>query len=170
MSSSKKSVRDWMNVIYRSYNKEQLSDLREFQNHKTVQYMDEKLPEDIVDILEISAMLEIREFDIFSLAYCWWFGREPTKRVLENHFAKYMFNKIVPPWVRQYSRLILDLRANGKLNREELGITSLPSATKSVRTDLRYAVILFLALALLILMATVIDNFVLTPCYFLPCY
>ena len=86
--------------------------------------LDEELPEDIGDVLEISAFLEIREYDYFSLAYRWWFGRVPDSAVLESHFARYMFNRIVPHWVRQYSRMILNLQNEGRLDREDLGISA----------------------------------------------
>ncbi len=133
--------------------------------------MDENLPEDIEDVLELSALLEIREYDLFGLAYHWWFGRLPNKRVLETHFVRYMFNKIVPHWMRHYSRMLLDLREQGILDREKLGISRLPNATpQSVRAGLRYTVILFSILGLLILIAELAVQFSVLPCMFPPCY
>ena len=166
-----RSILRWAFEATRLLFKEQAFDLSKFQNYERVHYMDESLPEDIEDILEISAILEIREYDIFNLAYHWWFGKVASPRVLENHFSRYMFNKIVPHWVRQYNRMVLDLRDSGTLDREELGISRLPSATpESVRTGLRYTVMLFSALALIILFAELTLRFSTLPCMFPPCY
>ena len=166
-----RSILHWAYGISRLLLKEQANDLSKFKNYERVHYMDEGLPQDIEDILEISAILEIREYDIFSLAYHWWFGRIASQPVLENHFARYMFNKIVPHWVRQYNRMVLDLRDSGTLDREELGISRLPSATpESVRAGLRYTVMVFSALALIILFAELALRFSTLPCMFPPCY
>ena len=133
--------------------------------------MDEDLPDDVEDILEISALLEIREFDYFNLAYSWWFGQSPNSRVLESYFARYMFNKIVPHWVRGYSRMILDLQSQGVLNKEELGISRLPDATpQSVRAGLRYFVMLLITMGLLVLIAEVAVQFRVVKCLLPPCY
>lgn len=138
---------------------------------KKISSMDEPLPEDIADVLEISAILEIREYDLFGLAYYWWFGRPSPEKVLESHFARYMFNRIVPLWVRQYSRMVLELQEKGNLDREALGVDRLPDATpESVRAGVRYAVILVSTLCLLVLIAEFAFKYLKLPCFFPPCY
>lgn len=138
---------------------------------KKISSMDEPLPEDIADVLEISAILEIREYDLFGLAYYWWFGRPSPEPVLESHFAKYMFNQVVPLWVRQYSRMVLELQEKGSLDREALGVDRLPDATpESVRAGVRYAVILVTTLCLLVLIAEFAFKYLKLPCFFPPCY
>ena len=138
---------------------------------KKLSSMDEPLPEDIADVLEISAILEIREYDLFGLAYYWWFGRPSPEKVLESHFARYMFNQIVPLWVRQYSRMVLELREKGSLDREALGVDRLPDATpESVRAGVRYAVILVTTLCILVLIAEFAFKYLKLPCFFPPCY
>ncbi len=144
---------------------------RENQSYKRYRHMDENLPEDIEDVLELSAILEIREYDLFGLAYHWWFGHPANKKVLESHFARYMFNKIVPHWMRHYSRMLIDLREQGILDREELGIDRLPNATPdSVRAGLRYTVIIISLFGLLILIAEMAVQFNVLTCMFPPCY
>ena len=141
------------------------------QSLKRSRYMDKALPEDIEDVLEISAILEIREFDVFGLAYRWWFGRSANHEVLESHFARYMFNQIVPLWVRHYSRMVIELRMRGELDRAVLGIDDLPDATpESIRAGVRYTVMVFSALALLVLIAELTVKFSVLPCMFPPCY
>lgn len=140
-------------------------------NNRRIRHMDENLPDDIEDVLELSALLEIREIDFFDLAYRWWFGREPNRIILERHFARYMFNKIVPHWVRDYCRMIYDLQFQGKLNKEDLGISKLPDATpESVRAGLRYFAMLVSVLGLLLLLAELVVQFSVLPCMFPPCY
>ncbi len=141
------------------------------QSAQRYHHMDERLPEDVEDVLELSAVLEVREYDFFDLAYRWWFGRRPNSQVLESHFARYMFNKIVPHWVRNYCRMILDLQKQGKLDKEELGISRLPEATpQSVRAGLRYLVMILMTMGLLILIAELAIQFNALPCMFPPCY
>ena len=153
------------------YSRRKGSDNSANQSVKRIHHMDENLPEDIEDVLELSAILEIREFDLFGLAYHWWFGRVPSHEVLESHFCRYMFNKIVPHWVRHYSRMVFDLKLQGKLDREALGISRLPDATpQSIRAGLRYAVIVFSSLAILILIAELAVQYSVLPCMFPPCY
>ena len=143
----------------------------ENRSYERFHHMDENLPADIEDVLELSAILEVREYDLFGLAYHWWFGHPANNKVLERHFVRYMFNKIVPHWMRHYSRMLLDLREQGILDKEELGISALPNATpQSVRAGLRYTVIVFSLLGLLILIAELAAQFTNLPCMFPPCY
>lgn len=58
-------------------------------------------------VAEASARLDLGEFDLFSHAYRWWFGRAPAAALLEQAFAAYMFQGAVPPWVRHYAREVL---------------------------------------------------------------
>ena len=136
-----------------------------------IHHMDEALPEDIEDVLELSAILEIREYDFFFMAYRWWFGCLPDDRVLERHFIRYMFNKIVPHWIRNYCRMLYEMETKGVLDREKLGVSRLPDATpQSVRAGLRYFVMLFCAVGLLVLIAEYAMQFSALPCMFPPCY
>lgn len=136
-----------------------------------VRQFDENLPDDVEDVLEASAVLEIREFDMFRLAYLSWFGKECRKDVLEVHFARYMFNKIVPHWVRHYSRMILERASAGVLDREALGVYRLPDATpRSIRAGVRYSVALACVMSVLVVIANLAHTYLELPCMFPPCY
>ncbi len=157
-----------MRLIWKEYrsNEDQLK-----SSVRRIRYMDESLPEDVEDVLQLSAMLEVREYDFFDLAYRWWFGRAPNNRILERHFIRYMFNKIVPYWVRDYCRMIAVLQSQGMLTKEKIGISRLPDATpQSVRAGLRYFVMLLIAMGLLVLIAELTVQFRVMPCMFPPCY
>lgn len=171
-------LKDWINgllrisyAIWRKYFPRSQSNTSANRKFTRIHQFDESFPEDIEDILEISAYLEIREFDIFQLAYRWWFGRQPPLKVIESHFVKYMFHKTVPHYVRQYSRMCLELLAEDKLTRESIGVENLPDATpESVSAGIRYTVVVFSALALLILLAEIAYKLSFMTCMFPPCY
>ena len=164
-------VMRWLETRIWYYKRRNKNIEQEYTRFKKISSMDEPLPEDIADVLEISAILEIREYDLFGLAYYWWFGKPSPEKVLESHFARYMFKKIVPLWVRQYSRMVLELQEKGSLDREALGVDRLPDATpESVRAGVRYAVILVTTLCLLVLIAEFAFKYLKLPCFFPPCY
>ncbi len=92
------------------------------------QYFDEDIDPELWDLLQSSSLLEVKEFDIFELAYKDWFGHAPKPHVSEAHFSRYMFNKKIPVWVRRYSRKVVELHERGELNPRQLGVyTRLPS-------------------------------------------
>jgi hypothetical protein len=82
---------------------------------------DENIRPDIQEVLSTSALLEISEYRVFQLAYERWHGSGAPARVMENIYARYMFKEEVPPWVRQYTREVLDLARTGQLDRAALG-------------------------------------------------
>ena len=93
-----------------------------FKSLADKQYFDEDLKQDSLDLLEASAVLEVKEFKLFELAYREWYGKKPLSQVIEAHFSNYMFHNIIPAWVRSYSRQVVDLHRSGNLNPRELGI------------------------------------------------
>lgn len=134
-------------------------------------HFDENLPEDVEAVLDVAAILQIREFDVFQVAYRWFYGRPSNEEQIERHFVLYMFKSVVPHWVRQFTRAALDLNAQGRLDPTEFGIDRLPSATpQSVASGLRYTVILASTVALLILMAEATTKLLKLKCVLPPCY
>ena len=86
------------------------------------QYFDEDLEQDSLDLLAAAAALEVKEFKLFELAYREWYGTRPLNHVIEAHFTNYMFHKIIPSWVRSYSRRVVELHDAGELDPREFGI------------------------------------------------
>ena len=86
------------------------------------QYFDEDLKPDSLNLLEAAAALEVREFKLFELAYKDWYGKRPLAHVVEAHFSNYMFNKVIPAWVRSFSRRIVDLHNAGDLDPKSFGV------------------------------------------------
>ncbi len=91
-------------------------------NNDRRQYFDEDIDPDLWDLLQTSSLLEIKEFDVFKLAYKEWFGHFPQPHVSEAHFANYMFNQQIPVWVRRYARKVIELHKQDALNPRELGV------------------------------------------------
>ncbi len=72
-------------------------------------------------LMDASAALDVREVDFFRLAFRRWFGRDIVAADLERGFAAYMFDNVVPPWARHFSRLVLADAAAGRLDPVRLG-------------------------------------------------
>lgn len=86
------------------------------------QYFDEDLEQDSLDLLTAAAALEVKEFKLFEMAYKEWYGSWPLAHVIEAHFANYMFNKVVPVWVRSFSRRVVELHSTDRLDPRAFGV------------------------------------------------
>ena len=156
------------NLLY-----EQMSKLRgkmwEFQTKK---HFDEDLPVDVEEVLDVAAALDINEFEVFHLAYDWWHGETSTDAEIEPIFVKYMFNSVVPPWVRQFTRMALQLRDEDRLDPDAFGVQQEPADAKMVSQGIRYSIILVMTLGALFMLAYLSRDVVLTYayCMFPPCY
>lgn len=112
------------------------------------QYFDEKLEGDLWDLLEVSALLEIKEYTVFEMAYKDWHGRHAVKNVMEAHFANYMFKGVIPVWVRRYCRKVIELNETGQLDPHQLGIYSPQPSRRLILIGKLYALGLLLLFAL----------------------
>lgn len=64
--------------------------------------------DDAQTILWCAEILQKSEFEVFEMAYRAWYREEPELAHLERQFAAYMFDEVVPFWVRQFTRTTLD--------------------------------------------------------------
>jgi hypothetical protein len=109
---------------------------------------------DLNRVMTASRMLQISEFRFFKLAYCQWYGHEITDNRLEYIFSDYMFGDIVPHWVRHFTRKVLDLFDQGKLNPEDFNIRC-PEATPELKSaGIGYSIILTLVVFLFCFLIT----------------
>ncbi len=133
---------------------------------------DENMSEDVQEVLDTAAVLEVTEIQVFRLAYASWYGEVPSERAIEPFFIGYMFREIVPPWVRQFTRYVLDLANGGSLDPAQFGIEKVRNTEEMWSRGKRYLLILVMALTSLILLAEVATDIVrhLGVCYFPPCY
>ncbi|MDJ0945880.1 MAG: hypothetical protein QNJ30_20630 [Kiloniellales bacterium] len=73
-------------------------------------------------VMDAAGLLQIREFDLFRLAWCRWWGDEPDEKALEECFVAYMFQQTLPIWVRHYCREVLEREWDGRLDPAEFGV------------------------------------------------
>ncbi len=132
---------------------------------------DENMRPDVQAVLETSAILEITDFEVFRIAYRDWFGHLALDGVIEPFFTDYMFNDIVPAWVRHFTRLVLGLAREGRLDPQRFGIEPRPVSTSMVARGLRYLIIVVLWLTILVHLAYFATRYwPEASCYFPPCY
>ncbi len=86
------------------------------------QYFDEQVDGESWDLLEAAALLEIKEYALFEKAYKDWSGHHAQRNVMEAHFSNYMFQGVIPVWVRRYCHKVVELERKGELDPRKLGI------------------------------------------------
>ncbi len=79
--------------------------------------------EDVRQVMDAARVLDIKEFDLFQLAWRHWNTSAPGEKMLERAFGQYMLYHRVPPWVRQFARDVLRLEGNGTLNPSKFGVS-----------------------------------------------
>jgi len=108
---------------------------------------------------DAAAALELREYDLFRLAWRRWYGNDPDPAALERVFAGYMFRQEVPPWVRLLARDVLQRQAQGPLGAREFGADALRESEPSVRHGRIYvAVVAVLAVLYVIGLGGMLDD------------
>ena len=85
-------------------------------------FSEDPLPPDIETVLNAAAVLDVTEFQFFELAWADWFGRLGPEEEVEPFFVRYMFEQVVPNWVRQFARKVLKLFDEGSLDPEDFGV------------------------------------------------
>jgi hypothetical protein len=127
---------------------------------------------DIRSVLEAAALLDVTEYDLFHLAYSRWHGEQADDDLIEPFFIAYMFNKVVPLWVRHFSRLVERLYDRGELDAADLGVKYLPRSRYMVTRGVRYSITICLVMVALIVIAEFAAQFLRLSerCMFPPCY
>ncbi len=93
---------------------------------------------DVLEVMDVAALLGVREFDLFGLAWRRWSGTAADKRALETSFVGYMFHQRVPPWVRHFCREVLARQADGTFDPRAFGVEGGIRRAYPVRLDLLY--------------------------------
>jgi len=135
-------------------------------------FNEDPLPPDVESVLNAAAVLDVTEFHFFELAWADWYGRRGPVDEVEPFFVRYMFNQVVPNWVRQFARKILKLSAEGSLDPDAFGgHTRLEPPSECMR-GISVAAIIASGMILMILMMVAVDYLPGFPkgCYFPPCY
>jgi hypothetical protein len=132
-----------------------------------------KLRPDVSEVIEVAAMLDTTEFDIFRKAYASWFGEAANDDKIEGFFVAYMFKEQVPLWVRHFTRPLLAIGRREGGDALEAYRTRRPPTT--LMTKLAGGLSTGLIIALLALLVMLAMNAaelkeLFGSCYFPPCY
>ena len=74
-------------------------------------------PTDIQQVYKASAWLGVSEFQVFCDAWQAWYDEKPSEKRMDHYFVDFLGQGVVPFWVRNYVRVILnrkDLREKEK--------------------------------------------------------
>lgn len=98
-------------------------------------------------VMDAAAALDIREFDVFLLAYRRRFDRDPLPERIEDIFATYMFGQETPVYVRQFAREAVSAAAAGRLDPSVFGVAPKPVPATDQRGPLMFWGVLGLTVA-----------------------
>ena len=65
-------------------------------------------PTDIQLVYKACSWLGISEFQIFSDAWREWYNEKPSEKRIESYFINFLEQDVIPFWVRNYVRFILN--------------------------------------------------------------
>lgn len=139
--------------------------------HKDRRYFDEKdIPDDVWSVLRTASVLNVGEFRVFQLAHKEWYAEEVDEKTIEGFFTQYMFNEIVPLWVRHFCQKVLRLEDEGALDPVALGVISPREASREQKwRGIEATFWIFGSLLILILIAEIASRISELKCGFPPC-
>lgn len=115
---------------------------------------EKSIPLDVRNVLDTAAVLQVTEFNLFRIAYRHWHGCDASERSIEQFFVPYMFRSIVPYWVRQLCRHVLQADAEGTLDPTAFGITPPAQQISCQRQFLNAVVVMGAVLGMLVISAS----------------
>lgn len=134
-------------------------------------YFDEKkIPSDVWHVLRTSAILSVGEFRVFEIAYEDWYGKSGEEKLIEKYFTGYMFNDIVPPWVRHFCKKVLQLESEGTLNPADYGIVREAASQAQINKGLEAIMWIVAAMIILFILGESAAQVLRLQCMFPPCY
>lgn len=140
-------------------------------NAEDRRYFDEhKIPSDVWSVLRAAALLSVGEFKVFELAYEEWYGEPGEEKTIEKFFVGYMFNDIVPPWVRHFCKKIQKQDREGTLDPEEFGVVPKAATQEQVNKGLEAIMWIVGALIIMFLLGESAAEVLKLQCMFPPCY
>lgn len=134
-------------------------------------YFDEKrIPNDVWSVLRAASVLSVGEFRVFEIAYEEWYGEAGEEKLIEKHFTGYMFNDIVPPWVRHFCKKIQQLDSEGTLDPAEFGIVEKAATREQINKGLEAIMWITGAMIVLFMLGESAAQVLKLQCLFPPCY
>lgn len=110
-------------------------------------------------VLDAAAALDVREYDLFDLAWWQWRGSAPDAAALERVFVAYMFHREIPVWVRHFARNVLHCRDCGRLDRASFGVDRVRRRERPVpRGRLYVGIVAALTLMFVLVLSTMSND------------
>jgi hypothetical protein len=81
---------------------------------------------DVTNVVAAAEALNVREYNLFNVAYAWWFGRVAGEKEVERPFMRYLMTEQAPVWVRQFAREVLERKREGRLDPRQYGLPPAP--------------------------------------------
>ncbi len=82
-------------------------------------------PTDCQQVFKASAWLGISEFQVFCNAWQAWYNEKPQEKRIESYFVDFLGKDIVPFWVRNYVRIIINRKDLHEKEKRRLAIGAL---------------------------------------------
>lgn len=125
---------------------------------------------DLDKVARAAAHLDIAEVTLFREAYRNWYGRCVDETVLERHFVRFMFASVVPHWVREYAREVLNDARHQRLDPRRFGIR--PRRGRQLRLGLCMLLLPMAVFGVLVVIAHGSLDFIpgISGCMLPPCY
>ena len=120
---------------------------------------DHETPADIRNVLAASAALQITEFRLFELAHERWFDEPAMTEKVEPVFIAYMFQDVVPHWVRHYSRAVLAAQRAGHLLPAEFGVNPRDDRYAEYGVGIRLAVAITIGTLMIFAVAMLVAQY-----------
>jgi hypothetical protein len=145
--------------------------LKSAKPNKEKRFFDEgRIPEDVWAVLKTASLLSVGEFRVFEIAYEQWYGEAGEEKHIEKYFTSYMFNDIVPVWVRHFCKKVVKLDGNDALDPAAFGIVR-PAATMERRNrGLEFIMALVLIMIVFFLAGDSAAKLMRLQCILPPCY
>lgn len=129
-----------------------------------------KIPNDVWSVLRAASLLSVGEFRVFEIAYQDWYGEAGEEKTIEKYFTGYMFNDIVPPWVRHFCKKVLKRDSEGTLDPADYGIVREAASRAQINKGLEAIMWIVGAMIILFLLGESAAQVLRLHCMFPPCY
>ena len=134
-------------------------------------YFDEgRIPNDVWSVLKTASLLSVGEFRVFEIAYEQWYGEAGEEQHIEDHFTSYMFNDIVPVWVRHFCKRIVKLDQEDSLDPEDFGIVNAAATAEQRNKGFEFVMALIVIMAAFFFIGESAARVLRLQCLFPPCY
>lgn len=144
--------------------------LKEPESNEKRYFDESSIPKDVWQVLRTASLLSVGEFRVFEIAYQDWYGESGDEKLIESHFIPYMFNDLVPIWVRHFCKKVLKLDSDDALDPSDFGIVHRESTLQQRNRGLEYIMLLILFLLALFFLGEHAAQVLRLQCLFPPCY